>query len=267
MRNLGVYFHYALIGFLELLAYRVTVVMLAFSIPVILFARYFVFAALYKTDGQTVEGYSLQGILTYLAVAWILRSFFRSGTDRRIGRSVREGDIVFDLLRPVDYHALTFFRSFGKSLNRFLLVSLPMILILAGTDLLAPPAGFGALVAFLFAVAIAYVLAFETQFFIGILAFFTGYNINIIWTFDMIVQILAGLLLPIHFFPEAARRVIEWMPFRHIYYTPVQLYMGQIDAAHAPELLAEACLWTLAFGGLNWIVYRAGRNRLAIAGG
>ncbi len=267
MRRLGAYLYFLRLGFMELVAYRITVLMLALSVPIVLFARYYVLAALYQRPGQMVEGYSLQGILTYLICAWLLRSFFRSAVDRRIGRDVRSGDIIFDLMRPLDYAVMTFFRALGKSLNRMLFISVPLLVLFLSTDVLTLPREAAMWPVFLLAVGIGFLIAFQFQFLVGIFTFFTGYNIGLIWTFDLIVQVLSGLLLPLHFFPGVMQNWLMALPFRHIYYTPTQIFVGHIAPGEAVPYLINGGLWVIGMGLLNLVVYRAGRRRLTIAGG
>jgi len=261
------YARFLVLGFMELVAYRVAVVMLAFSIPIVLFSRYYLFAALYRRPDEVVGGYSLRGILTYVAMAWLLRSFFRTNIDRRIGRDVLSGDIVFDLMRPLNFHLMMAFRGLGKSLNRLLVISLPLIVILLVSDILALPESPAAWGAFLFAVLLAYAISFEIQYAIGLMAFFTGYNLNLIWTFDMIMQLASGLILPLHFFPESVARLMMALPFRHVYYTPVQLFAGQIAPADAPALFVNAFAGLIVLVLFNETIFALGRRRVMIAGG
>jgi ABC-2 type transport system permease protein len=265
--QLKLYVHFIKMGFVELLAYRITVIMLAVSIPITLFARYYVFAALYESNTQKIDGYDLRGILTYLVVAWLLRSFFRNGSDRRIGRDVRNGNIVFDLMRPVSFLTLMFFRGLGKSLNRVALISLPLVVIFLATDILQLPSDPTLWARFLIMCALGYLIAFWMQLIIGLLAFFIGYNISIIWTFDLIIQILSGLLLPLHFFPAGFARVLDALPFGHIYYLPTQVFLDQIPAEQFWVICQTGFAWMAGLGMLTWGLFRVALRKLSIAGG
>ena len=267
MRKLELYIHFIKLGFMEMVAYRITILMLLLSVPIILFARYFVFAALYEQPDQLIEGYKQSEILTYLICVWLLRGFFRSGTDRRIGRDVRSGQIVFDLLRPVHYMSLTFFRGLGKSLNRLLIITLPLLFVFLVTDLLQTPDSLFRYAAFSMAVFFGYILSYEIQFIVGVSSFYTGYNIGLIWTFEMISQILAGLLVPLHFFPDTVFRIIQHLPFRHIFYTPAEILMGRLPEQQIIPEMMNAFLWVFGMGCLSIFMFSRARHKLSIAGG
>jgi len=267
MNRISVYLHILKMGFVELLAFRVTIIMLALSIPITLFARYYLLAALYDDGTTVIDGYNIRELLTYLACAWLLRSFFRSGTDRRLGRQVRSGDIVFELMRPVDFMWLTLFKAMGKSLNRFVFISLPLIVIFLLGDILILSSDPVRWLYFFALVGIGYVIAFEMQFLMGLMAFFIGYNISIIWTVDLVLQILSGLLLPLHFFPEQISKLLMAMPFRHIFYTPAQVFVGHAKLNEIPGFLLSALMWAVVLGIINYLVYKRAEQKLSIAGG
>jgi ABC-2 type transport system permease protein len=65
-------------------------------------------------------------------------------------------------------------------------------------------------------------------------------------TKEVIVLALSGALVPLQFYPEAARRAIEWLPFQAIYSIPLGILL---DGAAAP-LRALGLLGTQA----AWVV-------------
>ena len=46
-----------------------------------------------------------------------------------------------------------------------------------------------------------------------------------------LIELLSGLLIPMTFFPHRVQRVLAWLPFEHIAYTPLQIYLGKLDRA------------------------------------
>lgn len=264
---LGAYRTFFALGFAELSAYRVTVVMLLVSLPITLGARYFILKTLYQGDTTRVGAYDLPELLTYIALTFVLRGFFRTNTDRHIGHDIRSGDIVFDLLRPLDFLHLNFARALGRAANRLLLVSLPLLAaILIGQWLVWPPDLLSAL-GFVAATGLGFCLGFLCEFLVGVAAMFWGYNVGLIWTFDMLVQVLAGLLLPLSFYPEAVARVFMALPFHYIYYTPTEFYFGRLSPADQLSTLGGAFAWLLLLWIAARLLLRFARRHISVAGG
>ncbi|MEZ5364891.1 MAG: ABC-2 family transporter protein [Bryobacterales bacterium] len=40
---------------------------------------------------------------------------------------------------------------------------------------------------------------------------------------------LSGLLVPLTMFPPALAKVMVWLPFQHIAYTPLRIYLGKLN--------------------------------------
>ena len=47
--------------------------------------------------------------------------------------------------------------------------------------------------------------------------------------------------------------MLAWLPFEHIAYTPLQIYLGKLDRAAALRALATQWLWVIAL--LRWRIY------------
>ena len=48
-----------------------------------------------------------------------------------------------------------------------------------------------------------------------------------------LIELLSGVLIPIAFFPKPLQILSAWLPFEHIAYTPLQIYLGKLDPARA----------------------------------
>jgi ABC-2 type transport system permease protein len=80
-------------------------------------------------------------------------------------------------------------------------------------------------------------------------------------------ELLSGLLVPITMFPPAIAAAMAWLPFEHIAYTPLRIYLGKLDGAPLAGALALQWLWAaglLAFG--SWFWDRMAR-KLSVQGG
>ena len=73
--------------------------------------------------------------------------------------------------------------------------------------------------------------------------------------------------LPMWIYPPALRRVLAFLPFRGISYTPVALYVGAIPLDGALAALGIQLAWVVILAWGSRRVYAAAMARLAIQGG
>ena len=78
---------------------------------------------------------------------------------------------------------------------------------------------------------------------------------------------LSGLLLPMSFFPDKLQKVLAWLPFEHIAYTPLQIYLGKLDRAHVLRALGTEWAWVFALLILAHLWWNRSVRMITIQGG
>ena len=80
-------------------------------------------------------------------------------------------------------------------------------------------------------------------------------------------ELLSGLLVPMTMFPPAAQTVLSYLPFQHIAYTPLLIYLGKLEGMEIAEAIAIQALWTcvILVGGAKFWTFMA--RKITIHGG
>jgi ABC-2 type transport system permease protein len=82
-----------------------------------------------------------------------------------------------------------------------------------------------------------------------------------------LIELLSGLLIPISFFPKTAQKILAVLPFEHIAYTPLELYLGKLDRAQALGALATEWFWVLVLLVLAHLWWNHSVRNITIHGG
>jgi ABC-2 type transport system permease protein len=82
-----------------------------------------------------------------------------------------------------------------------------------------------------------------------------------------LIELLSGLLVPVAFFPDRLQKVLAWLPFEHIAYTPLQIYLGKLDRAAAFRALATQWLWVVVLLVLAHLWWNRSLRNITIHGG
>lgn len=254
------------VGVLETVAFRLGPLMMLSAYPIIMLANYCLYSAIFENN-PTVAGYSVTQAITYMSIAWLLRSAFNTQTDRLIGSRVRSGDISLDLMRPIYYPSLVFWQGLGRSVGRASVISVPLVVFSAAFLDVSPPKDLSNWALFAVSVVIGYLMSFSICLLVGVAAFFVEYNLELSWTVDMTVRLLAGLLIPLDFFPAKIASFLLYSPFKYIYFLPIQIYLGRISAAEAVPAILTGILWLIGMSSLGHILFVIGARRLTIQGG
>ena len=242
---------------LQAICYPADVVIEFISYP-IAFIGYFYFALALPSHATDPEGASLAGLITYFSVGWVLRMIFDQGIDGELAGDVHSGNVALRLVRPMSLDSYLFAEFVGLGIARVFYYGLPAMLfigLLFGDQIHINPSK---LVWFVPFVLIAFRLAFELQYMIGILAFFVVVNQHIAWSVDMLVRLVSGLIVPLHFFPAGVATALQLLPFQYLYYKPIEALLSVSDPARFVADVGVGLFWL-------WCARAANRRLLSLA--
>ena len=67
--------------------------------------------------------------------------------------------------------------------------------------------------------------------------------------------------------PDALRRVIACTPFASIYFTPVQIYLGELKGVDIFTNMLVQCGWIIALYLIGSVFWKKGVKKLVVQGG
>ncbi|MGH3776154.1 MAG: ABC transporter permease [Pseudonocardiaceae bacterium] len=211
-----------------------------------------------------VAGYDPSRTVTFVWIGQGLIAVVAIWGNSDFGERVRSGDIAIDLLRPVDLQTALLAEDLGRAgfalLTRF---SGPLLVGLAFFDLTLP----GSVIrwaAFGLSVLLAILVSFAIRFLLNLVAFWLLDWRGLLALHAAIASVLAGLVIPIAFFPGWARTVIWATPFPAILQAPIDIAIG---AGAALLLLAHQLAWAVALLAVGRLVLARAVRKLVIQGG
>ena len=261
-----VYLECARIGFINNLAFRLRYYTGIFTYLINVTVYYFIWRAVYGS-GPPIAGYNLAQMVTYVSIGWIMRSFYWNTIDQEMAYEVIEGKIATSLLRPLSVQWMWLSRAAGESAFRLGLLTAPTALAVALIFPVLPPASPIHFALFLPAVAGSFLLMGALNFMIGTCAIHLESILALIRAKFWLIELLSGVLLPMTFFPGWAQSILRWLPFQHIAYSPLQIYLGKLEPRAALVVLLIQWLWVGALVALGALWWQFSIKKITIHGG
>src|SRR5579864_6880002 len=261
------YAEFSRIGFVNILAFRLRyftgIITYFFNVTI----YYFIWTAIFKNTTGSIAGFNLPQIITYVSVGWIIRSFYWNTIDQEMAYEVIEGKIAMDLIKPVSVQWMWIFRAMGESAFRLGLLTVPTAIVVALVFPVSGPASWTDFTLFVAAVLGSFFLMGAINFMIGTCAIPLKSILALIRAKQWLIELLSGLLIPMAFFPDKLQRVLAWLPFEHIAFTPLQIYLGKLDVSHALGALATQWCWIFALLILAHLWWNRNLRAMTIQGG
>ena len=245
-------------GIMESLHYRLGTFVTLFANLIYLVLVYYLWKAIYASSGvDVVNGMTFTDTMIYLILASSLFNFLEMFVVWDMSRSIQSGKIILDLLKPLKFRTYTFWSYSGSHVVSFIMTFIPTFIIVMIITKGAIPMGLN-LVYFLISTLFALIVNFNIEMIVATICLYTEstWGINIVK--ETIVLLLSGASIPLAFFPEKLRAVVDFMPFRAVYDIPLTILLEKNGADTLQGLLPMfgfQLIWIViltAAGSLFW---------------
>ena len=150
-----------------------------------------------------VDGVSLQQMVTYALLGGAVMGATRpERIIGEIGRSLKTGDVVVWLLKPLSYPLYLFANECGSFGYRLMTQVIPTVAFTALFYGMLPPASLFHALMFIAFWALSFTLLFLMSALFGLVAFWLMTSFSLDWILGALLQLFSGLLVPFWFFPE-----------------------------------------------------------------
>lgn len=273
--RLAPYLHLIRTSFLKLMAYRMRYVTGIATYTIFVGVHWFVWRSVFAARGEGAEvgGLAFAQLTTYLAVGYIARAAYFNNVDREIAERFKSGDVVMDLLRPLDFHGNWLAQSIGETSFRLLFFALPMSIVIVPIFGVLPPSGDG-----WWQFPVLFLAAFLVNAELGLLtgtaSFFLEDITGLMSLKRNLVMLGSGLMVPLHYLDSligpAGVAVLTTLPFAIIGYYPTLAYVGQLGVEGTPDFtmaLGLSVVWIVVLRVVNVVLWRSAQTKLEVQGG
>ena len=263
--KLGAYIAYAKKTFLGKSAYRFDHLMSILSTVLQFFIFYEIYRALYGT-GSSVDGVTMSMVTTNFVLSLGLSAIFTPNDYFLPGR-IWDGSISTELLRPMSFKGRMIAENVGESFFNLIFKFVPVLLIAIFTTGMEKPAGVGNMILFIFSAVLGYGVLFSISFLVQMTAFWLINIWSLITIKDVFVNVLSGKMIPLWFMPVWMTGFLKFTPFESIYFTPVQIYLGQLGAKEMLFRCLIQIIWIVVIYFLGNVLWNKGQKKLVVQGG
>lgn len=218
---------------------------------------------------QIIKGYSLDQMVWYFMAANFVGDLVITFTEHRLSGKILNGNLSVDLLKPVPlYKSELAFSLSHKVLTILIQITLPFFVCSA---VLFPHfITAGSIGKFLILNIGGFSISFLINYLIGFAAFYIKDNNSIIRFKAFLISFTGGAFIPLEFFPDWANRILDFLPFKYIYYWPIQFFLNT-QAANEQYIFIKIILiqsaWILALLCTVKLFYRKVIKNYCAVGG
>lgn len=234
------------------------------------FMELLAFSAFYRANpaafpmefSQTASYIWLQQAFLALFMTWFYEA--------EIFETITSGAIAYELVRPIDLYNRWFCHSAANRLARAVLRCFPILIvafIVPEPLRMSLPSDLRQLGLFLISVPLSLGVVVAFNMLVYVSAFFTLSPLGVRIMASILADFLAGGIIPLPFFPDSIRGVVELLPFAAMQNMPLRIYSGHISGAAAVCGLFLQVFWLLILVGIGRAWMKLALRRAVVQGG
>ena len=228
------------------------------------------FMAFYRSNPDSFP-MTMQQTVSFIWMQQAFMSiFFLWFYDYSIFESVESGHISYDLVRPMDLYSRWFTSTSATRIANATLRCLPILLvgfILPQPFRIALPGSFIQIALFFISMMLSLGVVVAISMLVYISAFFT---INCMGTRTIVAvagDFLSGAVIPIPFFPDRFRRIVELSPFGAMQNLPLRIFNGNIYGMELLQAMILQIFWLVVLVAAGRLFMRRALKRVIAQGG
>lgn len=234
------------------------------------FMEIMIFKAFYEADAAAFP-MSLSATASYLWLQQAFLAFFAAWMmENEIFDSVVNGNIAYELCRPIRIYNMWFARSLANRVSRAVLRCFPILFVAAFIPApygIAAPASLGHFVIFLITLILGLLVTIAFCMLVYGLTFFTISPQGLRMVFVSLVEFFAGAVIPIPFFPEKMQKVLELLPFASMQNVALRIYSGSMTNAQMQRTIGIQIFWLVALILGGSFLCRFAEKKVTVQGG
>lgn len=234
------------------------------------FMEIFAFKAFYETSPESFP-------MTFAATAsyiWLQQAFLALfaawAFESEIFENIINGNIAYELCRPINIYNMWFSRSVANRLSKAVLRCFPILIVAAFLPKpygISAPASLLHFVLFLVALILGVSVVVAFCMLIYALTFFTISPDGLRILFVSTVEFFTGAIIPLPFFPEKLQAILELLPFASMQNVALRIYSASMSVPEMTKALFLQIFWliVLIIGGKK--LCRIAETRVTVQGG
>ena len=263
---MGLFLHIVRLGIQQQITYRAAILAGLATNFFFGLLRVSVLVALYA-GRQEVNGLSMQGAITFVAVSQALIAFLWIFGSWDLMASVYDGSIGADLLKPMRLYMLWMARDLGRSLVNLVGRGLLLVAAFSLFYRITVPQRPEQWIFLLAALLLGWMISFAWRFLVNLSAFWSPDARGIGRIAFTLVGLFSGFLMPLRLYPDWFVQICYLTPFPAPFNTAIEIYLGVLSGQALWAALLNQLFWIIVLTALAVLVLRAGVHKLVIQGG
>ena len=228
----------------------------------------FIMGSLWSSNKSAIPNFSTGQLVTYYIAILITSRLTAHYFDENLQKEIREGTLSRFLVKPIKFPLANIPQNLGGKVFNVLFQLAPVLVIMISifkNQLIAPPPHL--LLLFLLSLIPAFFIQYSISILVSSVAFFWEQSYSIVHIKWMLEAMAGGYMLPLSLYPNWARLITDFFPFKYVYFVPAAIFTQRFGLTEISLNLLYSLLWAVGLFIVGDIVWKKGLREYSSVGG
>ncbi len=229
-----------------------------------------VFMAFHNTDPNSFP-MTFEQLSSYMWLQQAFLAFFMAWLmEGEIFNCITDGNIAYELCRPVDIYDMWFARSMGTRISAGLLRCLPVLAVAAFLPepyRMHAPSDPTTALWFVVTIILGLTVTVALCMIVYMLTFFTISPMGLRLMFSLTAEFFQGAVIPLPFFPRQIQNITELLPFASMQNVPLRVYSGNLAGNELIRAVLLQIFWIFVLTVTGKLICACAMKKTTIQGG
>jgi ABC-2 type transport system permease protein len=190
--------------------------------------------------------------------------------DNELINLITNGNIAYELCRPIDLYSFWYAKLIAQRLSGALLRCFPILIVAALLPApynFTPPSNLKVLLLFIVTLILGLFIIVAISMLIYISIFYTMSATGSLLIFSVAGEFFSGLVIPVPLMPEFLKKIVYLLPFRYASDLPFRIYSGNIGYREATLSIFVQIFWILLLVSIGKKWLKKSLKKVIIQGG
>lgn len=234
------------------------------------FMEIMIYSAFYRADASAFP-MTFSATASYIWLQQAFLAFFAAWMmENEIFDSIINGNIAYELCRPISIYNMWFSRSIANRLSRAILRCFPILIVAVFLPYpygIAAPASVLHFILFIVTMILGLAVTVSFCMLVYVLTFFTISPQGLRMLFTSTVEFFAGAVIPLPFFPEKIQKAMELLPFASMQNVALRIYSADMNNEQMQKAIILQIFWLIVITIAGKLLCRVAEKRISVQGG
>lgn len=221
-----------------------------------------------KAQGGSIMGWDYSNFATYYLLIALAGSLFTAHVENSVATDdIKNGELTNYLLKPISYLKITFLNELPwRFIQGTLAITTIILISVAASGLIQITTSPLGIILAVFATILAYFISFLFKMCLGLLAFWLTEINGVLLIFEIIMDICAGIIIPLVFLPSLLQTFFNFLPFAYMIYYPILSLLGKLTTQQQLMTIGAQIVWLAVFYILYKFLWNQGIKKYTAVG-